>query len=134
MNKAIMLASENIHTLHKWIQQVFTDRNGKGLDVMGELISSFDQEFTMVTQQGRVIGLPEVKQLFTSSLGKRPKLEIIIEDVVPIFDDNGIVTIRYCESHHECHLYKRRISTVIIDTSNEQLRWLYLHETPISER
>ncbi|MGF1828610.1 hypothetical protein L4D04_05345 [Photobacterium angustum] len=133
MNKAIMLASENIHTLHKWIKQVFTDRNGKGLEVMEELISSFDPEFTMITQQGKVIGLPEVKQLFTSSLGKRPKLEIIIEDIVPIFNDKGIVTIRYCEIHHECHQYKKRISTAIIDTSSEKLRWLYLHETPISE-
>lgn len=128
-----MLASENIHTLHKWIQQVFTDRNGKGLEVMEELISSFDPAFTMITQQGKVIGLPEVKQLFTSSLGKRPKLEIMIEDIVPIFNDKGMVTIRYRETHHEYHQYKKRISTAIIDTSGEKMRWLYLHETPISE-
>ncbi|ROS05400.1 hypothetical protein EDC56_0930 [Sinobacterium caligoides] len=130
MNDSKALAAEHIHTLHHWIHQVFTDASGEGRAVIPRLLAAFDAQFTMVTQQGAVIKLPQLSQLFNTSLGRRPELAIVIEDVVPFSEHNGVVTIRYREIHREAALTAERISTAIIDTTGEQVRWLYLHETP----
>ncbi|MPY25357.1 hypothetical protein FM037_00790 [Shewanella psychropiezotolerans] len=132
MKNTKILATESVHTIHQLIHQVFTHSKERGKNALSELLTYFDPKFTMITQQGIVVGLPQVTQLFNSALGKRPELEIIIKDVMPVFDENGIVTIRYREIHHEYAQTTERLGTAIIDTTGEKLRWLYLHETPVS--
>ncbi|AQS35410.1 hypothetical protein Sps_00190 [Shewanella psychrophila] len=131
MKKTKRLATESVHTIHRLIHQVFTNSEERGRAVLSELLTYFDPKFTMITQQGTLVGLPEVTQLFNSALGKRPELEIIIKDAMPILDENGIVTIRYREIHHEYAQITERLGTAIIDTTDVKLRWLYLHETPV---
>ncbi|MCU4537113.1 hypothetical protein KTI96_08035 [Acinetobacter bereziniae] len=129
MNQQINEALKNIVDLHIWIEDVFTNPNAQ--DSLKKLLSSFDQNFKMITIQGHCISLAEVSSLFRENIGKKSAFKITISNVIPLFEAQNHYWIQYQEHQQFDQLHTLRISTVCIKIEDDQCYWVYLHETPV---
>lgn len=95
MSETMKRALQSIVDLHVLIEDVFTGRNSdKSLSL---LLSSFDDNFKMVTIQGHCIGLNDVTKLFSQNVGARTALTIECINLMPLREDNGYCWVQYQE-------------------------------------
>ncbi|MFG6205427.1 DUF4440 domain-containing protein [Pseudomonas retamae] len=131
-NNLVEQARHSIHRVHELIQQVFTDADGTGEAALEPLMAVFAEHFSMVTTSAAVIGREQVAQLFSGAVGARKGLEIVIEDLHTVWQEGTTVALRYKETHRLHQLETSRVSVAIVRLHHHDVRWLYLHETPIS--
>lgn len=129
MNQQINEALKNIVDLHIWIEDVFTNPNAQ--DSLKKLLSSFDQNFKMITVQGHCISLAEVSSLFRENIGKKSALKITISNAIPLFEAENYYWIQYHEHQQTSDQMQLRISTACIRVESGKCYWVYLHETPV---
>ncbi|KKW79983.1 hypothetical protein AAV97_05920 [Acinetobacter sp. Ag2] len=129
MNHQINEALKNIVDLHIWIEDVFTNPNAQ--DSLKKLLSSFDQNFKMITTQGHCVNLTEITALFNENVGKKPSLKTTPLNITPLFEFENHYWIQYQEHQQFHQLHTLRISTVCIKIEDDQCYWVYLHETPV---
>ncbi len=93
MFKTMSDAIQNVIDLHIWIEDVFSNPNAQ--DSLKKLLSSFDQNFKMITVQGHCISLAEVSSLFRENIGKKSALKITISNAIPLFEAENYYWIQY---------------------------------------
>ncbi|HHE6470488.1 TPA: hypothetical protein ACPFI9_002872 [Providencia rettgeri] len=129
MSKTMERALQSVVDLHVLIEDVFTGRNSdKNLSL---LLSSFDDNFKMVTIQGHCIGLNDVTKLFSQNVGARAALTIECVNLMPLREDNGYCWVQYQEKQLVAGMETLRMSVACIRVEAEKCEWVYLHETPV---
>ncbi|MEB6623418.1 hypothetical protein MXM84_02710 [Acinetobacter pittii] len=127
MSKQMDQAIQSVIDLHVLIENVFTGRNAE--QSLSPLLNSFDQNFKMVTVQGRSIGLAEVKNLFSQNIGKKPSLKIDIIKSAALYEFENYCWVQYQEHQRTSETETVRTSTACIKVEDEKCYWVYLHET-----
>ncbi|WP_335960814.1 hypothetical protein [Acinetobacter bereziniae] len=112
MFKTMNDAIQNVIDLHIWIEDVFSNPNAE--DSLKKLLSSFDQNFKMITIQGHCISLAEVSSLFRENIGKKSAFKITISNVIPLFEAQNHYWIQYQEHQQTSDHTQLRISTACI--------------------
>lgn len=123
MNQAI----QSVIDLHVLIENVFTGQNAE--QSLNPLLDSFDQNFKMVTVQGRSIDLAEVNSLFSQNVGKKPSLKINILKSTALYEFENYCWVQYQEHQQTSETETVRTSTACIKVEGEKCYWTYLHET-----
>ncbi|AVZ05356.1 MULTISPECIES: hypothetical protein [Acinetobacter] len=127
MSKQMDQAIQSVIDLHVLIENVFTGRNAE--QSLSPLLNSFDQNFKMVTVQGRSIGLAEVKNLFSQNIGKKSSLKITIIKSTALYEFENYCWVQYQEHQQTDETETLRTSTACIKVEDEKCYWIYLHET-----
>ncbi|HCA5148177.1 TPA: hypothetical protein MW178_003409 [Acinetobacter baumannii] len=127
MSKQMDQAIQSVIDLHVLIENVFTGQNAE--QSLTPLLSSFDQNFKMVTVQGQSIGLAEVKNLFSQNIGKKPSLKITILKSTALYEFENYCWVQYQELQQTSETETVRTSTACIKVEDEKCYWVYLHET-----
>lgn len=95
MSKQMEQAIQSVIDLHVLIENVFTGKNAE--QSLSPLLDSFDQNFKMVTVQGRSTGLAEVKNLFSQNIGKKSSLKITIIKSTALYEFENYCWVQYQE-------------------------------------
>ncbi|WP_343501269.1 hypothetical protein [Acinetobacter baumannii] len=127
MSNQMDQAIQSVIDLHVLIENVFTGQNAE--QSLTPLLSSFDQNFKMVTVQGQSIGLAEVKNLFSQNIGKKPSLKITILKSTALYEFENYCWVQYQEHQQTSETETVRTSTTCIKVEDEKCYWVYLHET-----
>ncbi|EML4806883.1 hypothetical protein LDX65_15030 [Acinetobacter baumannii] len=127
MSNQMDQAIQSVIDLHVLIENVFTGQNAE--QSLTPLLSSFDQNFKMVTVQGQSIGLAEVKNLFSQNIGKKPSLKITILKSTALYEFENYCWVQYQEHQQTSETETVRTSTACIKVEDEKCYWVYLHET-----
>ncbi|MCZ3154823.1 hypothetical protein NYZ16_14605 [Acinetobacter baumannii] len=127
MSNQMDQAIQNVIDLHVLIENVFTGQNAE--QSLTPLLSSFDQNFKMVTVQGQSIDLAEVKNLFSQNIGKKPSLKITILKSTALYEFENYCWVQYQEHQQTSETETVRTSTACIKVEDEKCYWVYLHET-----
>ncbi|ENU4317502.1 hypothetical protein ACFH26_002097 [Acinetobacter baumannii] len=127
MSKQMDQAIQSVIDLHVLIENVFTGQNAE--QSLTPLLSSFDQNFKMVTVQGQSIDLAEVKNLFSQNIGKKPSLKITILKGTALYEFENYCWVQYQEHQQTDETETVRTSTACIKVEDEKCYWVYLHET-----
>ncbi|WP_262125431.1 hypothetical protein [Acinetobacter baumannii] len=127
MSNQMDQAIQSVIDLHILIENVFTGKNAE--QSLSPLLDSFDQNFKMVTVQGRSIGLAEVKSLFSQNIGKKPSLKIDIIKSAALYEFENYCWVQYQEHQQTNETETVRTSTACIKVEGEKCHWVYLHET-----
>ncbi|MDC4458540.1 hypothetical protein [Acinetobacter baumannii] len=127
MSKQMDQAIQSVIDLHVLIENVFTGQNAE--QSLTPLLSSFDQNFKMVTVQGQSIDLAEVKNLFSQNIGKKPSLKITILKSTALYEFENYCWVQYQEHQQTSETETVRTSTACIKVEDEKCYWVYLHET-----
>ena len=127
MSNQMDQAIQSVIDLHVLIENVFTGKNAE--QSLSPLLDSFDQNFKMVTVQGRSIGLAEVKSLFSQNIGKKPSLKIDIIKSAALYKFENYCWVQYQEHQQTSETETVRTSTACIKVEGEKCHWVYLHET-----
>ncbi|MDS7958791.1 MULTISPECIES: hypothetical protein [Acinetobacter] len=127
MSKQMDQAIQSVIDLHVLIENVFTGKNAE--QSLSPLLDSFDQNFKMVTVQGRSIGLAEVKNLFSQNIGKKPSLKIDIIKSAALYEFENYCWVQYQEHQQTDETETVRTSTACIRVEDKKCSWVYLHET-----
>lgn len=123
-------AHHSVTELHQWIEAVFNGSEGWA-PALEQLMSSFSPDFTMITLQGKTLGVDEVDQLFRSNIGAR-KLTIAIDQCQTLQENDTSVVCRYRETHHGPDGTLVRWSVAMIDFVTGAPRWRFLQETRVA--
>lgn len=127
MSKQMDQAIQSVIDLHVLIENVFTGKNAE--QSLSPLLDSFDQNFKMVTVQGQIIGLAEVKSLFSQNIGKKPSLNIDIIKSTALYEFENYCWVQYQEHQQTDETETVRTSTACIKVEDKKCYWVYLHET-----
>ncbi|MDC4814988.1 hypothetical protein NQ815_14770 [Acinetobacter baumannii] len=127
MSNQMDQAIQSVIDLHVLIENVFTGQNAE--QSLTPLLSSFDQNFKMVTVQGQSIDLAEVKNLFSQNIGKKPSLKITILKSTALYEFENYCWVQYQEHQQTDETETVRTSTACIKVEDEKCYWVYLHET-----
>ncbi|HFG6930932.1 hypothetical protein RBI11_01340 [Acinetobacter baumannii] len=127
MSNQMDQAIQSVIDLHVLIENVFTGQNAE--QSLTPLLSSFDQNFKMVTVQGQSIDLAEVKNLFSQNIGKKPSLKITILKSTALYEFENYCWVQYQEHQQTSETETVRTSTACIKVEDEKCYWVYLHET-----
>lgn len=130
-NNPVEQAQHSIHHVHDLIHRVFTDQDGTGAATVEPLMEVFAEHFSMVTTSAAVVGRAQVEQLFKGAVGARPGLEMLISDLHTVWHEGSTVAVRYKETHRLNHSETSRVSVAILRVHQRDVKWLYLHETPL---
>lgn len=129
MSKQMDQAIQSVIDLHVLIENVFTGKNAE--QSLSPLLDSFDQNFKMVTVQGRSTGLAEVKNLFSQNIGKKSSLKITIIKSTALYEFENYCWVQYQEHQQTDETETVRTSTACIKVEDKKCYWVYLHETLI---
>ncbi len=129
MSKQMEQAIQSVIDLHVLIENVFTGKNAE--QSLSPLLDSFDQNFKMVTVQGRSTGLAEVKNLFSQNIGKKSSLKITIIKSTALYEFENYCWMQYQEHQQTDETETVRTSTACIKVEDKKCYWVYLHETLI---
>lgn len=127
MSKQMDQAIQSVIDLHVLIENVFTGKNAE--QSLSPLLDSFDQNFKMVTVQGRSTGLAEVKNLFSQNIGKKSSLKITIIKSTALYEFENYCWVQYQEHQQTDETETVRTSTACIKVEDKKCYWVYLHET-----
>ncbi|QVR66620.1 hypothetical protein [Acinetobacter sp. BHS4] len=127
MSNQMDQAIQSVIDLHVLIENVFTGKNAE--QSLSPLLDSFDQNFKMVTVQGQIIGLAEVKSLFSQNIGKKPSLNIDIIKSTALYEFENYCWVQYQEHQQTDETETVRTSTACIKVEDKKCYWVYLHET-----
>lgn len=129
MSKQMDQSIQSVIDLHVLIENVFTGKNAE--QSLSPLLDSFDQNFKMVTVQGRSTGLAEVKNLFSQNIGKKSSLKITIIKSTALYEFENYCWVQYQEHQQTDETETVRTSTACIKVEDKKCYWVYLHETLI---
>ncbi|MCW2271208.1 hypothetical protein D3C77_107830 [compost metagenome] len=116
--------------LHVLIQQWLA--GAAQSDQLPALMAHFSPSFSMIGLSGLQLDHAGLHALFTQAYGKRPGLEIGIDELQLIAQADGLTVVHYREHQHDARVLHsvRRSTAVFEQLKNGSLRWLRLHETP----
>lgn len=101
---------------------------------LAQLLARFSPEFRMISMQGTALGKEGVGELLGRLHGKRPTLQITVDEMQVSHEWPGGACIAYRETHSDAGgVQTARRSTVLLEASADgSLQWRHLHETPIA--
>ena len=127
-----LLIKNSVIVLHEWIEEVFSNRLGKGQDCLISIGEELNDDFNMVTTSGGSVKKNKVRDMFDSSIGSRPDLKIDVKEVRVIHQFNENYLVKYKEKHFMNGASSERCSTALIEVCGNRTTWKYLHETLVS--
>ncbi|WP_108652434.1 DUF4440 domain-containing protein [Dongshaea marina] len=124
-------AKKSIIDIHELIEDIFINKEPLIDGALEKINSYFLDDFEMVTTEGQRIGLTQVNEMFINNMGKREGLKIDIDsiEVITVIEDNAVVCYR--EVHSQNDVISQRWATAIMELTDGQLCWRYLHETSV---
>lgn len=125
-------AEHSVHHVHELILQVFNNADGNGAASIEPLMQAFADNFSMIGISATPLNRSEVEQLFREAVGARAGLEIEISDLHTVWQQNETLALSYVETHRLNGTEHQRVSVAILRTQTDGVKWLYLHETPLS--
>jgi hypothetical protein len=98
------------------------------------LMARFSRHYSMITLSGQRLDYPGLYQLFQQAYGKRPGLQISIDELQQIATGPGMTVVRYREWQTDALSNPtQRRSTAVFEHEHGLLRWRHLHETPVAD-
>ncbi len=98
------------------------------------LMARFSRHYTMITLSGQRLDYPGLYQLFQQAYGKRPGLQIRIDELQQIASGPGMTVVSYREWQADAlGKHTQRRSTAVFEHDHGALRWRHLHETPVAD-
>ena len=95
-------------------------------------MQAFADNFSMIGISAIPLNRSEVEQLFREAVGARAGLEIEISDLHTVWQQNETLALSYVETHRLNGTEHQRVSVAILRIQTDGVKWLYLHETPLS--
>lgn len=127
-------AEHSIHHVHELILRVFTDADGAGAASIEPLMQAFAEDFSMVGISGDALTRVEVEQLFKGAVGAKAGLDIEISDLHTVWQEDDMLAVSYVETQHLDGAQHSRVAVAILSGQAEGVKWVYLHETPLSRQ
>lgn len=131
-NALIEQAEHSIHHVHELILRVFTDADGIGAASIEPLMKVFAEDFSMMGISAIPLNRSEVEQLFRGAVGARAGLDIAISDVHTVWQQADLLAVSYIETHRLNGAEHSRLAVAILSVQPDGVKWVYLHETPLS--
>jgi len=131
-NDPIEQAEHSIHHVHELILRVFTDADGMGATSIEPLMQAFAEDFSMLGISAIPLDRCEVEQLFRGAVGAKKGLDIQISDLHTVWQQDDRLAVSYVETHRLDGVEHSRASVAILSAQPAGVKWLYLHETPLS--
>ncbi|MEB2654446.1 DUF4440 domain-containing protein [Pseudomonas siliginis] len=127
-------AEHSIHHVHELIFRVFTDADGAGAASIEPLMQAFAEDFSMVGISGGALTRVEVEQLFKGAVGAKAGLDIEISDLHTVWQEDDMLAVSYVETQRLDGAQHSRVAVAILSGQPEGVKWVYLHETPLSRQ
>jgi len=127
-------AEHSIHNVHELILRVFTDADGAGAASIEPLMQAFAEDFSMVGISGGALTRVEVEQLFKGAVGAKAGLDIEISDLHTVWQEDDMLAVSYVETQRLDGAQHSRVAVAILSGQPEGVKWVYLHETPLSRQ
>ncbi|UVL93436.1 DUF4440 domain-containing protein [Pseudomonas siliginis] len=127
-------AEHSIHHVHELILRVFTDADGAGAASIEPLMQAFAEDFSMVGISGGALTRVEVEQLFKGAVGAKAGLDIEISDLHTVWQEDDMLGVSYVETQRLDGAQHSRVAVAILSGQPEGVKWVYLHETPLSRQ
>jgi len=127
-------AEHSIHHVHELILRVFTDADGAGAASIEPLMRAFAEDFSMVGISGDALTRVEVEQLFKGAVGAKAGLDIEISDLHTVWQEDDMLAVSYVETQRLDGAQHSRVAVAILSGQPEGVKWVYLHETPLSRQ
>ncbi|AMT90578.1 MULTISPECIES: hypothetical protein [Pseudomonas] len=127
-------AEHSIHHVHELILRVFTDADGAGAASIEPLMQAFAEDFSMVGISGDALTRVEVEQLFKGAVGAKAGLDIEISDLHTVWQEDDMLAVSYVETQRLDGAQHSRVAVAILSGQTEGVKWVYLHETPLSRQ
>lgn len=101
---------------------------------LDHLMGRFSPHYSMITLPGQCLDYQGLYRLFQQAHGKRPGLQIRIDELQQITcgPDTAVVSYREWQADAVGNSSQRR-STAVFEHDNGALRWLHLHETSVAD-
>lgn len=97
------------------------------------LMARFSPHYSMITLPGQCLDYPGLHRVFQQAHGKRPGLQIRIDELKQITVGARVTVVSYREWQGDATgNQSQRRSTAVFEHDNGTLRWLHLHETPVT--
>lgn len=125
-------AEHSIHHVHELILRVFTDADGAGAASIEPLMQAFAEDFSMVGISGGALTRLEVEQLFKGAVGAKAGLDIEISDLHTVWQEDDMLAVSYVETQRLDGAQHSRVAVAILSGQPEGVKWVYLHEKPVS--
>lgn len=125
-------AEHSIHYVHELILRVFTDADGAGAASIEPLMQAFAEDFSMVGISGDALTRVEVEQLFKGAVGAKAGLDIEISDLHTVWQEDDMLAVSYVETQRLDGAQHSRVAVAILSGQPEGVKWVYLHEAPLS--
>jgi hypothetical protein len=127
-------AEHSIHHVHELILRVFTNADGAGAASIEPLMQAFAEDFSMVGISGDALTRVEVEQLFKGAVGAKAGLDIEISDLHTVWQEDDMLAVSYVETQRLDGAQHSRVAVAILSGQPEGVKWVYLHETPLSRQ
>lgn len=127
-------AEHSIHHVHELILRVFTDADGAGAASIEPLMQAFAEDFSMVGISGDALTRVEVEQMFKGAVGAKAGLDIEISDLHTVWQEDDMLAVSYVETQRLDGAQHSRVAVAILSGQPEGVKWVYLHETPLSRQ
>lgn len=125
--EAVVRSVERLHELlAEWIGTAAPPA------VLDEFLAAQAADFAMVTTEGQVLGLAELRVALAGAGGADPGLKIAISDVEIVGEFGDAVLVRFREHHVSTRGNSARQVSAVLVADGSELRWRHLHETPIA--
>lgn len=100
------------------------------------LLARFSPAFSMIGLSGTRVNRAALDTLFGQGHGKRPGLQIVVDEVDTITASpaGGVVAYRETQTDGEGHKTVRRSTAVFEREADGHIVWRHLHETPVTDR
>ncbi len=132
----IDLCEQEVHKLHKFIEQWLKGQVEKTDRRFARLEQSLSTEFIIVQPSGIVQDKQAVLRNFRTAYGTRDALfSIEIRHFKSLVVTDSVCVALYEEWHHGSNP-KGRLSTAVFrqNSNNQSLEWVHVHETVIQKR
>ncbi|WP_323117829.1 DUF4440 domain-containing protein [Burkholderia alba] len=120
---------DEVRDAHVEIQQWL--RGEAALARLPALLARFSPAFSMISPAGAKLDFLTLTAFFAGAHGKRPGLEIVIEDLETI-DGNGdraVIAYREWQAGGAGETTARHSTAVMVRDGEGRIEWLRLHET-----
>lgn len=97
------------------------------------LMARFSPHYSMITLPGQCLDYQGLYRVFEQAHGKRPGLQIRIDELQQIASGPSMAVVSYREWQADAAgNQSQRRSTAVFEQNDGSLRWLHLHETPVA--
>ncbi|MNJ42875.1 hypothetical protein D3C77_378550 [compost metagenome] len=102
-------------------------------DQLDPLMARFSPHYSMITLPGHRLDYPGMYRLFQQAYGKRPGLQIRIDELQEIASHSCLTVVSYREWQADAvGNQSLRRATAVFEHDHGTLRWRHLHETPVA--